>query len=67
MKITITNIVEFGETEIIVFPNPHKTLLISQVTCSINAVLYNSIGQPIYKNLMLNKLDLSGFEQGFII
>jgi hypothetical protein len=61
---TVTNIEEFGETQIIVFPNPTRDHINIASTLRINAVLYNSIGQPVLQETNVNQLDLSQFEAG---
>ncbi len=61
---TVTNIEEFGETQIIVFPNPTKDRINIASNLRINAVLYNSIGQPVLQETNVNQLDLSQFEAG---
>jgi hypothetical protein len=61
---TVTNIEEFGETQIIVFPNPTRDRINIASNLRINAVLYNSIGQPVLQETNVNQLDLSQFEAG---
>jgi hypothetical protein len=61
---TVTNIEEFSETEIIVFPNPTRDRINIASNLRINAVLYNSIGQPVLQETNVNQLDLSQFEAG---
>jgi hypothetical protein len=61
---TVTNITEFGENEIIVFPNPTRDRINIASNLRINAVLYNSIGQPVLQKTNVNQLDLSRFEAG---
>jgi hypothetical protein len=61
---TVTNITEFGETQIIVFPNPTRDHINIASNLRINAVLYNSIGQPVLQETNVNQLDLSQFEAG---
>ena len=55
---------EFGETQIIVFPNPARDRINIASNLRINAVLYNSIGQPVLQKTNVNQLDLSRFEAG---
>jgi hypothetical protein len=61
---TVTNITEFGETQIVVFPNPTRDRINIASNLRINAVLYNSIGQPVLQETNVNQLDLSRFEAG---
>jgi len=61
---TVTNVEEFGETQIVVFPNPAKDRVNIASNLRINAVLYNSIGQPVLQETDVNQLDLSKFEAG---
>lgn len=61
---TVTNIEEFGETQIIVFPNPTRDRINIASNLRINAVLYNSIGQPVLQEINVNQLDLNQFEAG---
>ncbi len=61
---TVTNVTEFGETQIVVFPNPTRDRINIASNLRINAVLYNSIGQPILQETNVNQLDLSRFEAG---
>ena len=61
---TVTNIEEFGESEIIVFPNPTRDRINIASNLRINAVLYNSIGQPVLQETNVNQLDLNQFEAG---
>jgi len=60
----VTNIEEYGETQIIVFPNPTRDRVNIVSNLHINAVLYNSIGQPVLQETDVNQLDLSKFEAG---
>ena len=57
-------IVEFGETQIIVFPNPTRDRINIACNLRINAVLYNSIGQLVLQETNVKQLDLSNFEAG---
>ncbi len=61
---TVTNITEFGETQIVIFPNPTRDRINIASNLRINAVLYNSIGQPVLQETNVNQLDLSRFEAG---
>ncbi len=61
---TITDITEFSETQIIVFPNPTRDLINIACNLRINAVLYNSIGQLVLQETDVKQLDLSKFEAG---
>jgi len=61
---TITNITEFSETQIVVFPNPTRDLINIACNLRINAVLYNSIGQLVLQETNVKQLDLSNFEAG---
>ena len=58
------NINEFGETQIIVFPNPTRDAINIVSTLQVNAVLYNSIGQSVLQETNVNRLDLNRFESG---
>lgn len=61
---TVTNVEEFGETQITVFPNPTKDIITIASSLNINATLYNAIGQPIYQNNNVQQIDLSKYEAG---
>ena len=61
---TITNIVEFGENEIVVFPNPTQDLINIACNLNVNIALYNSIGQIVLQETNLKQLDLSKFRAG---
>jgi hypothetical protein len=61
---TVTNIEEFSETQIIVFPNPSRDLINIACNLRINAVLYNSMGQLVLEETDVKQLDLSQFEAG---
>ena len=61
---TVTNIEEFGESEIIVFPNPTRDRINIACNLRVNAVLYNSMGQIVVEKTDVKQLDLSGFEAG---
>ena len=61
---TVTSVEEFGETQILVFPNPTRDRINIASNLRINAVLYNSIGQPVLQKTNVNQLDLSQFEAG---
>tara|TARA_R110001592_G_scaffold169770_1_gene406463 strand:+ start:7060 stop:9882 length:2823 start_codon:yes stop_codon:yes gene_type:complete len=61
---TITNITEFSETQIIVFPNPTRDIINIACNLRINASLYNSIGQLVLQETDVKQLDLSNFEAG---
>jgi len=59
-----TNINEFGETQIVVFPNPTRDAINIVSNLQVNAVLYNSMGQSVLQEINVNRLDLSQFEAG---
>ena len=61
---TVTNIIEYGENEIVVFPNPTRDIITIASNLNVNATLYNVIGQPIYQNNNVNQIDISGYEAG---
>ena len=61
---TVTNIEEFGENEIVVFPNPTRDIITIATNLNVNATLYNVIGQSIYQNNNVNQIDMSGYEAG---
>jgi hypothetical protein len=61
---TVTSIEEYGDTQILVFPNPTMDRVNIASNLQINAVLYNSIGQPVLQETNVNQLDLSQFEAG---
>jgi len=61
---TVTNIEEYGDTQILVFPNPTRDRVNIASNLQVNAVLYNSIGQPVLQETNVNQLDLSQFEAG---
>jgi hypothetical protein len=61
---TITNITEFGETQIVVFPNPTRDRINIACNLRINAILYNSMGQLVFEEADVKQLDLSNFEAG---
>ena len=61
---TVTNIIEYGENEIVVFPNPTRDIITIASNLNVNATLYNVIGQPIYQNNNVNQIDMSGYEAG---
>ncbi len=61
---TITNIMEYGENEIVVFPNPTRDIITIATNLNVNATLYNVIGQSIYQNNNVNRIDMSGYEAG---
>ena len=61
---TVTNIVEFGENEIVVFPNPTQDLINIACNLNVNIILYNSVGQIVLQGTNLKQLDLSKFEAG---
>ena len=60
----VTSIEALGEKQIIVYPNPTRDHINIASNLRINAVLYNSIGQPILQKINVNQLDLSPFEAG---
>ena len=61
---TITGVIEYGENEIIVFPNPTNDIINIASNLQINAVLYNAIGQPVSEIPNVKQIDMSGFESG---
>ena len=61
---TVTNVEEFGETQITVFPNPTKDVITIASSLNVNATLYNAVGQPIYQNNNVQQIDLSKYEAG---
>ena len=61
---TVTNVEEFGETQITVFPNPTRDIITIASSLNVNATLYNAVGQPIYQNNNVQQIDLSKYEAG---
>ena len=61
---TVTNVEEFGETQITVFPNPTSNIITIASSLNVNATLYNAVGQPIYQNNNVQQIDLSKYEAG---
>ena len=61
---TITGIIEYGENEIILFPNPTNDIVNIASNLQINAVVYNALGQPILQKSNARQIDMSGFESG---
>ena len=61
---TVTNIEEFGETQITVFPNPTRDIINIASNLNVNATLYNAVGQPVYQNNNVQQIDLSKYEAG---
>ena len=61
---TVTNVEEFGETQITVFPNPTRDIITIASSLNINATLYNAVGQPVYQNNNVQQIDLSKYEAG---
>ncbi len=61
---TVTNIIEYGENEIVVFPNPTRDVITIASNLRVNATLYNVIGQPIYQNNNVNQIDMSECKAG---
>lgn len=55
---------EYGETNIVVFPNPTKDILTIASNLNVNAILYNSLGQPILQENNVSQIDMSKFEGG---
>ena len=53
------NINEFGETQIIVFPNPTRDAINIISKLQVDAVLYNSTGQLVLQETNVNRLDLN--------
>ena len=56
--------IEYGENEIIVFPNPTNDILNVASNLQINAVIYNTIGQSVLEIPNVKQIDMSGFESG---
>jgi hypothetical protein len=61
---TVTNVEEFGETQITVFPNPTRNIITVATSLNVNATLYNAVGQPVYQNNNVQQIDLSKYEAG---
>jgi hypothetical protein len=61
---TVVNVEEFGETQIVVFPNPTQDIITIASNLSVNASLYNAMGQPVYQNSNVNQIDMSRYEAG---
>ena len=60
----ITGVIEYGENEIIVFPNPTNDIVNIASNLQVNAVLYNAIGQSVLEIPNVKQIDMSGFESG---
>ena len=60
----ITGMIEYGENEIIVFPNPTNDIVNVASNLQINAVIYNTIGQSVLEIPNVKQIDMSGFESG---
>ena len=60
----ITGIIEYGDNEIIVFPNPTNDIVNIASNLQVNAVLYNAIGQSVLEIPNVKQIDMSGFESG---
>ena len=60
----ITGVIEYGENEIIVFPNPTNDIVNVASNLQINAVIYNAIGQSVLEIPNVKQIDMSGFESG---
>ena len=61
---TVTNVQEYGETQIIVFPNPTRDNITIASNLNVSATLYNAIGQPILQQPNATQIDMSKFEGG---
>ena len=61
---TVTNVEEFGETQITVFPNPTRNIITVASSLNVNATLYNAVGQPVYQNNNVQQIDLSKYKAG---
>ena len=61
---TVTNVEEFGETQITIFPNPTRDIITIASSLNVNVTLYNAVGQPIYQNNNVQQIDLSKYEAG---
>ena len=60
----ITGIIEYGDNEIIVFPNPTNDIVNIASNLQVNAVLYNAIGQSVLEISNVKQINMSGFESG---
>ena len=60
----ITGIIEYGDNEIIVFPNPTNDIVNIASNLQVNAVLYNAIGQSVLEIPNVKQINMSGFESG---
>ena len=60
----ITGMIEYGENEIIVFPNPTNDIVNVASNLQINAIIYNTIGQSVLEIPNVKQIDMSGFESG---
>jgi len=61
---TVTNVQEYGETQIIVFPNPTKDNITIASNLNVSATLYNAMGQPVLQQPNARQIDMSKFEGG---
>lgn len=55
---------DYGDNEIIVFPNPTTDVLNIVSNLRINALLYNSTGQCVINQSNINQIDMSHLESG---
>jgi hypothetical protein len=61
---TVVGIEEYGDTQIIVFPNPSSNVINIASKLSIDVTIYNSMGQHIFDGININQIDMRGFETG---
>jgi hypothetical protein len=61
---TVTSVQEYGETQIIVFPNPTRDNITIASNLNVSATLYNAMGQPVLQQPNATQIDMSKFEGG---
>jgi hypothetical protein len=54
----------YGDTQIIIYPNPTKDLINITSNLQINAVLYNVMGQVIFEGNSVKQIDMREFSAG---
>ena len=60
----LTGLVEYGENEIIISPNPTNNLINIISNLQVDVLLYNSIGQIVFQGNNIQQINMNMFESG---
>ena len=60
----LTDLIEYGENEIIISPNPTNDIINITSNLQVDMLLYNSIGQLVFQGNNIQQINMNTFESG---